>query len=76
MHLIKHFGLEKEINKKYKQITQDLINSLIDLINEKNVNFLKNNFNEDIIFELKTYVSQFYYYGINDILKKNVEKII
>ena len=74
MYIIKHFGLEKEINKKYKQITQDLINSLIYLINEKNVNFLKNNFNEDIIFELKTYVAILYYYGMNDILKKNVEK--
>ena len=74
MYIIKHFGLENEINKKYKQITQDLINSLIYLINEKNINFLNNNFNEDIIFELKTYVAILYYYGMNDILKKNIEK--
>jgi hypothetical protein len=74
MYIIKHFGLENEINKKNKQITQDLINSLISLINEKNINFLNNNFNEDIIFELKTYVAILYYYGMNDILKKNIEK--
>ena len=73
-HIIKYFNLENEINKKYKQITEDLINSLIYLNNEENTNLLKNNFDKDIIFVLKVCFASLYYYGFSDIIKKNIEK--
>ena len=74
MYLIKYFNLEKEINIRYNKITKDLIYSIISLIDERNANFLTNNFDEDIIFEFKYCAAVFYYYGINDILKKDIEK--